>query len=126
MRPCSGSATHASALAHQCLPRFPSKVVSFLFTFMILKWINGYDALSQKNEGLNLHHAERSESVSGKVRLTKEHFLNSKGAYYYQKLSKKHTHENLIDYFVANMIEMDKESNFWIGNFLGEICFMIN
>lgn len=52
---------------------------------------------------------------SGRVRASKESFNKRKDRYFFEKLSRKKTDSEIIDYFVSNFIESSDPSKMWIG-----------
>lgn len=52
---------------------------------------------------------------SGKVRASKESFNKRKDRYFFERLSRKKTDSEVINYFVSNFIESSDPSKMWIG-----------
>ena len=52
---------------------------------------------------------------SGKVRSNIESFNKRKDRYFFEKLSRKKTRKDVLDYFVSNFIESSDPSKMWVG-----------
>lgn len=82
---------------------------------------NGY-AVYCLYHALKLHFTSSYDyfKYHGKVKLTKETFLNNKSKYYFYKLSRKYSLEELKEYFVATMVNKNIEDKLWIGDLVSE------
>ena len=52
----------------------------------------------------------------GKIRCSMETFKKSKDRFFFEKLSRKKTPQEIIDFFVSNFIASDNPSSLWIGD----------
>ena len=69
---------------------------------------------------LHLHFTSKSYDYfkyHGKTNVSKETFTRRKDKYYFHKLSRKYSLENLRDFYVANFIECGFN---WVGDIIGE------
>lgn len=53
---------------------------------------------------------------NGRVTAKKESFLKRKDRFYFEKLSRAKTSQEIIEYFVANFIESSDSSKVWVGD----------
>jgi len=53
---------------------------------------------------------------NGRVTAKKESFLKRKDRFYFEKLSRAKTSQEIIEYFVANFIEASDSSKVWVGD----------
>ena len=53
---------------------------------------------------------------SGKVTAKKESFLKRKDRFFFERLSRAKTSQEIIEYFVANFIESSDSSKVWVGD----------
>jgi hypothetical protein len=70
---------------------------------------------------IHLHFSSKSYDYfkySGKTNVSKDTFQKRKDKYFFHKLSRKYSLEELKDFYVANFIECDFK---WIGDINGEI-----
>jgi len=52
---------------------------------------------------------------SGKIRTSKESFNKRKDRYFFEKLSRKKTEKEVVEFFVSNFIESSDPSKMWVG-----------
>lgn len=62
----------------------------------------------------------------GKIRCSMETFKKSKDRFFFEKLSRKKSQQEIIDFFVSNFIASDNPSSLWIGDVIkkGEGIFI--
>lgn len=62
----------------------------------------------------------------GKIRCSMETFKKSKDRFFFEKLSRKKSPQEIIDFFVSNFIASDNPSSLWIGDVIkkGEGIFI--
>lgn len=53
---------------------------------------------------------------NGKVTAKKESFLKRKDRFFFERLSREKTSQEIIEYFVANFIESSDSSKVWVGD----------
>jgi hypothetical protein len=53
---------------------------------------------------------------SGKVTAKKESFYKRKDRFFFEKLSRSKTKEQIVDYFVANYVESSDSAKVWVGD----------
>lgn len=53
---------------------------------------------------------------NGKVTAKKESFYKRKDRFYFEKLSRAKTSDQIIDYFVANFVESSDSTKVWVGD----------
>ena len=54
----------------------------------------------------------------GKVRANLQSFYKRKDRFWFEKLSRNKTDQEVVDFFVANFIEADDPASLWIGNII--------
>jgi hypothetical protein len=81
---------------------------------------SGFEAC-QIYTGLKLHFTTKYDYVKygGKTNVSKDSFMLRKDKYFFYKLSRKYSKEELFGFYVANFLENPKV---WIGNLLSEDC----
>ena len=52
---------------------------------------------------------------AGKIRTSKESFNKRKDRYFFEKLSRKKTEKEVVEFFVSNFIESSDQSKMWVG-----------
>jgi hypothetical protein len=82
--------------------------------------LGGYDAFALYNS-LKLHFTTKYDYVKygGKTNVSKDSFMLRKDKYFFYKLSRKYTKEELFGFYVSNFLDNPK---IWIGNLLSEDC----
>lgn len=82
--------------------------------------LGGYDAFALYH-ALKLHFTTKYDFVKygGKCNVSKDSFMLRKDKYFFYKLSRKYSKEELFGFYVSNFLENPK---IWVGNLLAEDC----
>jgi len=57
---------------------------------------------------------------AGKTRASLQSFYKRKDRFWFEKLSRSKTEEEVVDFFVSNFVSSDDPTNLWIGNIIRE------
>ena len=86
---------------------------------MMLEENTGFAAYAIYN-AIHLHFTSNSynyHKYSGKTNVSKESFLKRKDKYYFHKLSRRYSLEELVEFYVANFVDGGIK---WVGDITGE------
>lgn len=55
---------------------------------------------------------------NGKTKVSEKTFYSKKDRFWFEKLSRKKTDSEIVDFFISNYVSVDDPSNLWIGNII--------